>query len=292
MELVLDIEGFKISAKTWGDKTGQPLLAIHGWLDNANTFDKIAPLLSEDIYLVALDLAGHGFSDHRSVNDSYYLWDYAIDILNVVSILKWKNFSILAHSMGTGVAAIIAAAMPEFMDRLVFIDGLGAPFVINEGDVVSNFRKSTKQLKMAKKTKLFGFSSTNSSQFDTREEAIKDRMKSNISSMSYDASACLIGRSLSQTSNGYRWRYDPRIALPECYKMTERQAQLFIEKISCEVLVILGKEGLFSNGMFSERLKRFKKASVHWVTGGHHLHLEETHIETSTLINQFLQTEF
>ncbi|WP_299311359.1 alpha/beta hydrolase [uncultured Aquimarina sp.] len=292
MELILDIEGFKINAKTWGDKRGRPLLAIHGWLDNANTFDKIAPLLPEDIYMVAIDLAGHGFSDHRSLNGCYYLWDYALDILNIANILKWKSFSILAHSMGTGIATIIASAMPELIDKLIFIDGLGAPFVINEEDVVSNFRKSVKQFKMAKKSKLFGFSSVNTSQFKTKEEAIHDRMKSNISSISYEASACLVERSLNQTPYGYRWRYDPRITLPECYKMTETQAQLFIEKISCHILIILGKEGLFANGMFNERLKRFKKANMHWVKGGHHLHLEETHKETSTLINQFLQTEF
>ncbi|WP_271767706.1 alpha/beta fold hydrolase [Aquimarina algiphila] len=292
MELVVDIEGLKLSAKTWGNKEGAPVLAIHGWLDNANTFDKIASLLSPDIYLIAIDLAGHGFSDHRDANNSYYLWDYAIDILKVIDVLAIKKLSILAHSMGTGIASILAGAMPKLIDKLIFIDGLGAPFVINDDDIVSNFQQSVKQLKMAKRTKLYGFSLPDTMLFTTKDEAIKERMDSSMGVISYDASACLIERSLQEVPAGYRWSYDPRIVLPECYRMTESQAQFFISSISCKTLIILGKQGLFSDGMFNARLDKFKHAELHWIEGGHHLHLEEMHHKISALINQFLQTEF
>ena len=49
-----------ITAKAWGPEDGKPFLGLHGWLDNANTFDKIAPLLPENIRLVAMDFPGHG----------------------------------------------------------------------------------------------------------------------------------------------------------------------------------------------------------------------------------------
>ena len=48
----------EISAKVWGPDDGFPMLALHGWLDNAGSFDQIAPLLPSTIRLVCLDTCG------------------------------------------------------------------------------------------------------------------------------------------------------------------------------------------------------------------------------------------
>lgn len=291
MEITVDIDGFKIKAKTWGNKNSTPVLAIHGWLDNANTFDKVAPLLSTDIYLVAIDLPGHGLSDHKTANSSYYIWDYAVDLLHFIKKMEWKKISIIAHSLGTGVASIIAGAMPNLMHSLVFIDGLGAPFVIEDKDLVSSFRKSIQQLNMAKKTKLYGFTPPNTVQFKTESEAIEDRVNNIIGPISTDAATILTKRSLKKIDGGYRWNFDPRIVLPECFKMTEHQAQLFLKAIPCKTLIILGNQGLFASQRRNDRLEAFQNATTHWLPGGHHLHLEASYHQISIEINQFLETE-
>ena len=36
-----------IAGKAWGDPGGKPILGLHGWLDNAGTFDHLAPLINE-----------------------------------------------------------------------------------------------------------------------------------------------------------------------------------------------------------------------------------------------------
>lgn len=50
------------SGKWWGPRTKQPILALHGWQDNAGTFDTLAPLLPHHIPLFCIDLPGHGAS--------------------------------------------------------------------------------------------------------------------------------------------------------------------------------------------------------------------------------------
>ncbi|MCG8335651.1 MAG: hypothetical protein MJE63_14115, partial [Proteobacteria bacterium] len=64
VEVEIKTAHFRYAAKRWGNKKGQKILALHGWLDNAATFDHLAPLLPE-VDLVALDFPGHGFSAHR-----------------------------------------------------------------------------------------------------------------------------------------------------------------------------------------------------------------------------------
>lgn len=67
---------FVFLGKWWGGRGRQPLIALHGWQDNAGTFDGIGSLLPSDISMLAIDFPGHGRSSHYPKGQSYYLfWD-------------------------------------------------------------------------------------------------------------------------------------------------------------------------------------------------------------------------
>ena len=65
-----------VASKTHGDPQNPWVIALHGWLDNAASFNALAPLL-KDVYVIALDLPGHGHSDAMASPDHYTIARYA-----------------------------------------------------------------------------------------------------------------------------------------------------------------------------------------------------------------------
>jgi alpha-beta hydrolase superfamily lysophospholipase len=72
--------GLSIATKTWGDSNADAskrILALHGYLDNTNTFDLLGPALADEGYrFVAMDFQGHGKSSHASPDSWYNMLDY------------------------------------------------------------------------------------------------------------------------------------------------------------------------------------------------------------------------
>ncbi|GAB5574327.1 serine hydrolase-like protein 2 isoform X4 [Prionailurus iriomotensis] len=99
-EMKLAVPWGHIAAKLWGSQQGPPVLCLHGWLDNANSFDRLIRLLPKDFHYVAMDFGGHGLSSHYSPGLPYYQQNFVIEVQRVVAALKWNRFSIMGHSFG------------------------------------------------------------------------------------------------------------------------------------------------------------------------------------------------
>lgn len=95
------------SAKMWGPTDGQPVFALHGWLDNAGTFDNLIPLLPQNLQIVAVDTVGHGLSDHFPPDVAYNFFDSLLAIERFAKLLKWEKFSFIGHSMGAAMVCYI-----------------------------------------------------------------------------------------------------------------------------------------------------------------------------------------
>ena len=118
----LELRGLSYAIRAWGPKDGHPLLAIHGWLDNALSFEVLAGHLPQ-YRIVAPDLAGHGLSGHRPPQGSYNIWDDLPDLLLLADALSWPKFSLLGHSRGAAIAALLAVAAPERVAALLLLEG-------------------------------------------------------------------------------------------------------------------------------------------------------------------------
>ncbi|KAL0625467.1 Serine hydrolase-like protein 2 [Plecturocebus cupreus] len=132
-ELKLAVPWGHIAAKAWGSLKGSPVLCLHGWTDNANSFDRLIPLLPQNLYYVAMDFGGHGLSSHYNPGVPYYHQNFVNEIRRVVAALKWNRFSIMGHSFGGVVAGMFSCTFPEMVDKLILLDSI--PFVLDFHEV-------------------------------------------------------------------------------------------------------------------------------------------------------------
>lgn len=130
MEIEIKIPYGHLAAKWWGRRDVRPILCIHGWLDNAASFDSLIPLLPDHVGYLAIDMPGCGFSSHLP-NGLMYSTIEDIYIINyIVRQFGWSTVSLIAHSMGAMSCFIYAATFPGMVDMLVALDSL-QPFVIS-----------------------------------------------------------------------------------------------------------------------------------------------------------------
>lgn len=117
----------------WGNPGSPiPILGFHGFQDNAGTFDRLVPYLSNSLYFVAVDLPGHGMSSHMPLGLPYHFGDFIIAMRRIANYFKWTKFSIIGHSMGAGLGVYFASMYPNIVDKLVMLDMI-KPISSDEG---------------------------------------------------------------------------------------------------------------------------------------------------------------
>ena len=262
-EIRLSLPHIEVAAHLYGPEDGQPVIALHGWLDNAATFSRLAPLL-EGLRIVALDLPGHGHSDHRPLGAAYNIWDYAHDVLQTAEQFGWKRFSLLGHSMGAIVSVLLAGAMPERIERLALIDGV-IPFT---GEAETAPQKLGESLQ-----KLLAVDDKRKPVYATFEQAVAARMKG-VGAVSHEAAERLAQRGLMPVPGGYPWRTDARLMLPSSMRLTRAHALAFVHRVACPASLILAEQGLLNQPAMVELTQNLPFA-LHRLPGGHHLHLDD-----------------
>ncbi|KAH8379642.1 hypothetical protein KR009_006266, partial [Drosophila setifemur] len=119
-----------ISGRWYGNRTERPILAIHGWLDNLGTFDRLIPLLPDYIGVLCIDLPGHGRSSNLPAGVQYSVGDYVYIIPRVMREYGWKKVSLLGHSLGGVLSFIYASMAPHTVDMVICLDIL-VPLRVN-----------------------------------------------------------------------------------------------------------------------------------------------------------------
>ncbi len=261
-ELRFEVNGQLMAARAIGPADGRPVLALHGWLDNAASFRALEPHL-DSVRLVALDLVGHGFSAHRPAAMPYYIWDNVADVLAVADELGWERFHLLGHSMGAGISSLLAGVMPERVLSLVLLEGL-APLADEPDELPEKMALAIRRRQRRERSPKY---------YPDIEAAVAARMKGRFP-VTERAARWLVERSIVHTTHGFRWRSDPALVLPSVLRLSEEQVRAFLRKIVSPALLVMGTDGI-GTPLLNERAQLISGLQRLSFTGNHHLHLED-----------------
>ena len=114
------IGGLRFHYRDWGG-SGTPIVLLHGLASTCRFWDLVAPILSNDFAVVALDQRGHGESDKP--DQGYDFATVSGDLHGFIEELKLERPVIVGHSWGGDVALEYGVARPEVPRGLCFVDG-------------------------------------------------------------------------------------------------------------------------------------------------------------------------
>lgn len=280
LEISITTDRMTLAALEWGNSQGETILAIHGWLDNAASFECLAEEMNlSTIRLLAIDLPGHGLSDRRPEGQIYHLMDYIVDIVGVIKSLNLTKLSLLGHSLGGIIAMLTAAAVPGLVHRLILLDSFG-PMVDKEEAVAEQLKKAISKICLS--------SSRPPTVYPTFDEAVEARL-GGFGKIKRSAAEVLLKRGLVRKEGGYVWSTDARLREPSLVRLTELQVKGFMAGIECPVCLIAASKGYVSlDETKNLRLSYLSNIETHEVSGHHHFHLDGDVAQTARIVSNFI----
>lgn len=263
-ELNVSIPGLELAGLSWGEPDAPPLLMLHGWLDNAASFVLLAPLLASRFHVIALDLPGHGHSQHLPEGTVYQHVDYARAVLAAADALALPRFHLLGHSLGAGIATLVAIAAPERVRRLALIEGLG-PLGDDGSRTLDRFREA-----MASKAG----GNRPLRVFPTIDDAAAARAL--VGGLDAELARPIVERGLRPVDGGYSWRSDPRLSRPTAIRLAETQVMALLLGQAAPTSLLLARPHppYLEPEALQVRIDCVADIRVTHMDGGHHLHLE------------------
>jgi pimeloyl-ACP methyl ester carboxylesterase len=165
------------------------ILLIHGFGAHTGWWHFVAPLLTAQHRVVALDLSGMGDSDHRN---GYPPGQAAADIIGAIEALGLRSVIGIGHSAG-GVRLLTAAARrPDLFERLVVLDS----YVVFAGG------RHPERPERATGDKVYPDLAT----ILSRYRLLPEQMQGHAWARHYIAR-----QSVKPVEGGWRWKFDPSL---------------------------------------------------------------------------------
>ncbi|KAL4703016.1 hypothetical protein ACJJTC_010002 [Scirpophaga incertulas] len=288
-EIEIPIQYGHIAAKVWGNDQHRPILALHGWQDNAGTWDTIAPLICKNRSIMAIDFPGHGLSSRIPPGMQYYPWELPRLVLFLKNYFNWDKVSLLGHSMGSIAASRFASVFPDDVDFYIAIDSL----IYDDYDldqIVDEYPNILKKIELTQsrlKQEPPSYS---------LEDVAKIWHNGTKKSVDLESTKYLMKRGIrpsSKDTDKYYFARDSRLKHTLFQPESKKFVEALVRRLKCPTLYIKAVDSPFANDEFSVEMREIieqnnENYEIHFVPGTHHVHLNNAE-QIAPLILQFLQ---
>ncbi len=119
VQFVAVAPGVTLEVLDWGG-AGSPLLFLSGLQDVAHGFDDFAPRFTNHYHVLAITRRGYGASSQTP--SGYDLATRVADLRTVLDSLHLPRVALVGHSIAGDELTAFAAAFPDRVTRLVYLD--------------------------------------------------------------------------------------------------------------------------------------------------------------------------
>lgn len=285
-EIEIPVPWGKVAGLLWGSQDKQPILAMHGWQDNAASYNVLAPLIIKNTPVLSIDLPGHGLSSWLSPGSIYTELVYILLIKRIMKHFGWEKVKMLSHSLSAMTTYWYAAMFPMEIQFVIALDYFKFPSMDTHYHTFIFGKAINSLIKLEENM---------DNQRSYTETEIKKKWLDGIVQVDDAARNILISRGIRQKDGMYVLNRDPRIRIiPIHTAFSKEQLEDFAKLITCPYLILRGIESPYveSEEDYHNALRiiRQHNKDVYYeeVPGKHHFHL--THAEHSAnIINRFLE---
>lgn len=291
-EIEIPVPWGHVAGRWWGPRDKQPIIAIHGWQDNAGTWDNLIPQLPVTTSVLCIDLPGHGLSSHYPKGMLYYIfWDGIVLLRRIIKHFKWSKVTLMGHSLGGALSFMYAASYPDEVDRIICID-IASPAVREPQNMVS---KTGWGIDKCLEYENLTEDKIPSYDYDEMIDIVCDAYRGSVSK---ENCKVLMKRGMAPTpahmkKQGYYFKRDPRLKVSGLAMMSIETALEYASQVKCKVLNIRAIPGQMWERLdyylkVIEKMRQSADVQFEEVEGTHHVQLEAPE-NIVHLIEEFLE---
>ncbi|MHB8440232.1 MAG: alpha/beta fold hydrolase [Acidimicrobiales bacterium] len=253
----VDVEGARVHFLTWGEVGRRGLVFVHGGGAHAHWWTHVSARFAGDFRVVAVDLSGHGDSEHR---DRYDIEQWTREVMAVAEAGEIEGPPVIVgHSMGGFVTIATAALAGSRLSGVIVCD---SPVLEPDPEIGSFHLKEA-----------FGQPRT----YGSVEEALA-RFRTVPSQDHYlDYVMDHVGRrSVKTVDDGYQWKFDRRIF--EQFDNGMRSiAYPYLSRVRSRLALLRSENGLVTEDIGENMFEAMGRVTpvIELPEAGHHSMLDQ-----------------
>ena len=259
------VDGVRIHYLAWGEPGQRGLVFVHGGAAHAHWWTHVAATFSRQYRVVAIDLSGHGDSEHR---DTYSLEQWADEVVAVAGDAGIDgNPVVVGHSMGGFVTIATAALHPERVAGVVVLD--------------SPVAEPDHEVGAARAKQAFGVTKV----YPTAAEALA-RFRT-VPPQANDLDYVIhhvARRSLHEVPGGWSWKFDHNVF--GAFATTIRAVALpYLPQVACRFALLRAEFGLVTPDIGDSMYEKLGRVApvVELPETGHHGMLDQPLLVTTAI---------